>query len=216
MHSRTRPATIAILVSCFVIALAGHAATRWSYNDQTLEPSLTNDSSKRQSIDTDSENGEDLQIQVPDLLAVFGSAKAIETVRNATTITAYRIPPENRTEEGLIESAIIGKPVDASPVSSQLRDVLLNPHIYGWNSWKGCGPTFGVRIQFATLEDNVDILFCFDCNILSVYQNGKIVAWGEGDFDSGREPLVKAVKALFPDDELIQSMTTPKTKSLGL
>ncbi len=87
---------------------------------------------------------------------------------------------------------------------SKLRAVLLDESTYGWDYAKGCIPDYGVRIQFQHKTDNVDILLCFECDILLVYHNGKVV--GGEDFDDGRAQFVAIVKTLFPDDQAIQSL----------
>ncbi len=87
---------------------------------------------------------------------------------------------------------------------SKLRAVLLDESTYGWEYAKGCIPDYGVRIQFQHDSDEVDVLLCFECNILLVYHNGKAV--GGEDFDDGRPQLVEIAKAVFPDDEVIQSL----------
>jgi hypothetical protein len=50
----------------------------------------------------------------------------------------------------------------------------------------------------------VDVVFCFQCDILSVYQNGVAVA--SEDFDPIRPALVPLMKKLFPKDGEIQSL----------
>ena len=85
-----------------------------------------------------------------------------------------------------------------------LLSVLLDPTTYEWEYSKGCIVTPGVKLTFQSDGRQVDILFCFECDILSVYRDGKLVS--SGNFDFGRRQLVDLLKANFPDDQLIQSL----------
>jgi hypothetical protein len=85
-----------------------------------------------------------------------------------------------------------------------LRDLLLDEGSYELEMAKGCEPVFGVGVSFMLGEQVVDILFCFECDILAVYQDGKVV--GDEDFDPARTRLVRLVKKFFPDDNVIQQL----------
>ena len=50
----------------------------------------------------------------------------------------------------------------------------------------------------------MDVLFCFECDILAVYYNGAM-ADGE-DFDNARGTFLSVFKKLFPDDIAIQEL----------
>jgi hypothetical protein len=52
--------------------------------------------------------------------------------------------------------------------------------------------------------DEVDVLLCFECAILAVYDNGRI-AGGE-DFDDIKSQLAAIVKELFSNDTAIQAL----------
>ena len=84
------------------------------------------------------------------------------------------------------------------------RSTLLDVSSYEWDSVKGCIPTPGVRIQFKKGVEVVDVLFCFECDILAVCYNGVMV--GGKDFDNARGTLLSVVKELFPDDLAIQQL----------
>lgn len=140
-----------------------------------------------------------------DLKDVFGNEQAMATVKNATSVKAYRLPPGSYFQESLKDYKIVAGSVDVSDnIVSQLRKILLDASIYGWEFAKGCEPDYGVRIQFSDNDNTVDVLFCFECDILAVYHNGKVV--GGEDFDNARSRLVAIVQKLFPDDEAIQSL----------
>lgn len=57
-------------------------------------------------------------------------------------------------------------------------------------------------------DASLDILFCFYCDSLVFYLNGK--AKGGGLFDPMQPQLVPIMKSLFPDDDSIQSLKKHK------
>jgi hypothetical protein len=86
----------------------------------------------------------------------------------------------------------------------QLAALLLDPRSYVWNEAKGCDPLYGVRLEFKRKDETVDVIFCFECDILTVYHNG--VAGSGEDFDPIRPALVPLMKEIFPKDGEIQSL----------
>lgn len=87
---------------------------------------------------------------------------------------------------------------------SELATILLDPKTYEWEAVKGCIPTPGVKLGFRSASHQIDILFCFECDTLIVYRDGKYVS--AGNFDFGRPRIVDFLKANFPDDPIIQSL----------
>jgi hypothetical protein len=139
------------------------------------------------------------------LTSIFGNQQAIETVRNAASANAYRLASPSEHRDSLSDFEIVSGPVPVSDSGSKaLRKVLLNPATYGWGFTKSCLPDYGVRLEFQHDSDKVDVLLCFDCDVLAVYHNGKAV--GGEDFDTGRSAILSIVKELFPDDGAIQSL----------
>ena len=141
------------------------------------------------------------------LTKVFGNSAAIDSIKSADSVNAYRLPSPSEYRASLADYKMSAGPIDVPDDQvSKLRAVLLDKSTYGWDFAKGCIPDYGVRIQFQHDSQEVDILLCFECDILLVYQNGKVV--GGEDFDDGRPQLVEIVKTVFPHDEAIQSLKT--------
>ena len=148
-----------------------------------------------------------------DLTEVFGNSQAIDTVKNTSSVRAFRLLSSREdydTSESLSDYATTGGPINVSNASaSELRALLLDPSSYDWESAKSCIPRPGVRIQFQHETDEVDVLLGFECDILLVLHNGTLV--GGEDFDDISPQLAAIVKELFPDDVEIQSLETPST-----
>jgi hypothetical protein len=60
-------------------------------------------------------------------------------------------------------------------------------------------------LSFSDNNGRVDVLFCFDCDILLVFQNDR--ACGGANFDPAHNFLVAEIKRLFPEDGEIQGLS---------
>jgi hypothetical protein len=135
----------------------------------------------------------------------FGGAETYEAIQAAASVVATRLG--KRKDGTTYDTATIadypetakGKPADAETVW-RLKHALVAPR----GGLKTCVPLYGVRLAFNGPKGSVDVLLCFECNLLGVFRDGKRV--GAGAFDVGRPELVYIAKQLFPDDELIQKM----------
>lgn len=139
------------------------------------------------------------------LNSVFGGSAALEILQNATSVNAFRLATSGEHHTRVSDYEITDGPI-VVPADSilTLRSTLLDVSSYEWDSVKGCIPTPGVRIQFKKGGDVVDVLFCFECDILAVYYNG-VMAGGE-DFDNASGTFLSVIKKLFPHDIAIQEL----------
>lgn len=142
------------------------------------------------------------------LAALFGGLGGLATVSKPDGVEAFRIGPPSEFDHSLDDHPIIAGPVVVPrDIAGRISDVLASPDSYFWDAAKACEPTPGVRLSFRRADDRVDVLLCFECNILTVYRGG-ILTGGE-DFDDVRPVLVRAAKVLFPEDEVIQTLEEP-------
>ncbi|MGC1272412.1 MAG: hypothetical protein WBC44_01800 [Planctomycetaceae bacterium] len=140
---------------------------------------------------------------------MFGGRDGLKTLTEPDKVEAYRLRPLPQDKQGrrtpLKEFQILSGPVTVPKESAKnVARSLLSYDSYEWDSAKGCLPIYGVRLSFARGDDRVDVLLCFQCDVLLVYRNGKIT--GGEDFDAIRPVLVRTVKPLFPDDEVVQGL----------
>jgi hypothetical protein len=127
-------------------------------------------------------------------------------VKSPATVTAYRLADSSTYREKIADYKTVGDPVDVdAETTTKLAAVLLEPRGYLWDLAKGCDPLYGVRLEFKRKDETVDVVFCFQCDILTVYHNG--VAGASEDFDPLRPALVPLMKTIFPKDGEIQSLT---------
>ena len=140
-----------------------------------------------------------------ELLPIYGSQQVIDIVQASTDVHAYRLADAGYYQDDLADYERAGEPVRIPGTDREtLRDLLLDEGSYELEIAKGCEPVFGVGVSFVVGEQAVDVLFCFQCDILAVYQDGRVV--GDEDFDPARTRLVALVKKFFPNDDVIQQL----------
>ena len=140
-----------------------------------------------------------------DVVELFGGEQSVGVVQSSAQVRAYRLPRETRHQPVLADYDFDEKPLDVPAESADaLQTVLLDADTYIWDRNKSCEPSYGVRLEFISKQDAVNVLLCLECNILAVYHNGKEV--GYQDFDDGAARILAIVKSLYPDDEEIQSL----------
>jgi hypothetical protein len=88
--------------------------------------------------------------------------------------------------------------------AKQISRLLLRPSSYP-NYVKTCGFDPGVRLDFHRGDEIVQVLFCFACDDLAVYRDDDLIHGAA--FDPARGEVVRVIKPLFPDDEVIQSLS---------
>ena len=140
---------------------------------------------------------------------LYGGEASRLALARASRADAYRLKPLTRAEapEGGPPS---GYPVTAGPIriparlAAEIGEALTSTTTHGVEVPRGCFPTYGVRIRFHAGADVVDVLLCFECNMLLVFHNNE-KSGGEA-FDFIRPILVRASKAIFPDDNQIQEL----------
>ncbi len=137
----------------------------------------------------------------PELLKLYGGAKGFAVLQKADKVEAFRV-----SHRGTQEITVTEGPVTVPPsVATQLVSVLSAHQAYGWDYAKGCIPFWGVRLAFYRGADRIDILLCFQCDILSVSLNGTQAEYE--DFDPIRPNLVRAIKEIFPNDPTLQALS---------
>jgi hypothetical protein len=140
---------------------------------------------------------------------LYGGPANLAIVARPTKVEAYRLGPLP-LEELSHDAAVGAHPVLAGPVELPEADAvavaaaLSSADSYAWHFGKACMPRYGVRLSFVRGPDRVDVLLCFECDILAAWRNGQWL--GYEDFDDARPVLVRAVRAAFPDDAEIQSL----------
>src|SRR4029453_5014346 len=144
---------------------------------------------------------------------VFGGKKNFELLIGSAKVTASRLKPGepksphhgNISWDEQLAAYVQGPWVEVSATQADpFRGGFGDPQTYRFDSAKGCIPHFGVRVRFESVNGLIEVSLCFECDILVVTRDGKVV--GGEDFDGGSNELRALVKELFPDDAEIQSL----------
>jgi hypothetical protein len=137
----------------------------------------------------------------PELLKLYGGRKGFAVLQKPDRIEAFRLShPRGSNEPSVTEGPV----AVTGSVAQELVSLLSAHDAYGWNTWPGCIPDWGVRLSFYRGADRIDVLLCFQCNLLSVSLNGTKI--GDGYFGPMRPHLVRAIKEIFPNDQALQEL----------
>ncbi len=143
---------------------------------------------------------------------LFGGDENVAIIANPISVKAWRTVGSLKTKSLRRKDDYYLKSGEAILVSTdlakQLSKVLLNEHSYGGG--KLCAPAPVVVVTFSNGKKDVNIYFCFECDILVVTTDGKSASdrfhLSQGAFDPSRTKLLRIVKKIFPKDPQIQSL----------
>jgi len=140
---------------------------------------------------------------------LFGGPAGLKPILAPDKVEAFRVA--RRTRQGdEPPSAFGGAEIVSGPVrvddntARDLAEILKSPGTYSWDSAKGCIFDPGVAFRFGGKSSIIEVVFCFSCNELQIYQGGQRV--GAEDFDKARGRLASIMKRVFPDDGEIEKL----------
>ena len=145
---------------------------------------------------------------ISDVVELYGGAASFAILNKPDNVVAYRLTPFLLESDPMTLSDF---PISKGPIAVhdeiavKLAVALSDPRSYWWDLAKLCVPTYGVRLTFEADGGALDILLCFECNILAIFSDGTEI--GGEDFDYMRPVLVQAVKQIFPDDVELQALS---------
>ena len=145
---------------------------------------------------------------ISDVVELYGGAASFAILSKPDSVVAYRLSP---IPLGSNAQTLDDFPSSKGPISvhneiaGKLSVALSDPRSYRWNMVKECIPTYGVRLTFEADGGAVDVLLCFECDILAIFIDGTVIGWE--DFDDMRAVLVRAVQQIFPDDVELRALT---------
>jgi hypothetical protein len=140
---------------------------------------------------------------------MFGGDESLAVVAHPTRVEAYWLGSHSEGVDSL-KATLSDYPITFVPVKvpaavgADLARVLTSAESDNWDSYKGCRPRPGVAVSFHRPSGRIDVLLCFECNILLVARDASII--GDEDFDDIRPILMRSIKPLFPKDAVVQSL----------
>lgn len=141
----------------------------------------------------------------PEVVKLLSGPQVVDVIRRAKKVQAALQPGKSFFEEDVKKYQTRFGPVDVSDKHAmQLRKLLFSKDSYLFDVGKGCAPDYGVRVRFEHEQTTVDVLFCFGCQQLQVYVDGK--SRSGGLFDPSAPDFARLMKHIFPQDKAIQSL----------
>jgi len=139
------------------------------------------------------------------MMDVFGDQSLLNAVSECRSVSAVRLKQPNYEEQDQMQIAASGSRLLLNEqLSVELAKTVSEESTYASDGIKGCAPDYGIRASLNTEAGQIDVFFCFGCNILTLYKDGKHV--GGRDFDPGRARLLNVFKQVFSEDEDIQAL----------
>ena len=134
---------------------------------------------------------------------LFGGPEGYRAVTAPETVDLYVLNSRFREDELSLPEVRLG-PVRMNGSSrQQLADILVDFDTYQWGVMKLCSVDYGVKARFIRGRSIVQVLFCFECDILEVTVDGK--ARNE-NFDFNHNALVRIIRQVFPADRRIRRL----------
>jgi len=130
---------------------------------------------------------------------LMGGPGAYETVASPDKVEAWLLDTES-SSNGVTRTESIKL---NGNVARAFSEALVDFDSYAWTESKLCLPSYAVRLRFTRNRDLVEIMLCFDCDILQISHRGYTK---EENFDFAHNRLAEAIKRAFPHDQLIQAI----------
>lgn len=151
-------------------------------------------------------------------VAEFLGAEAVEVLKAPEKVECFRLegtystaPKEDPEAEKAVKRirgypiAAQGKDQDAA-FGGKLAAVLFDEKSYDFENSKKCLPKPGVAFRVWKGKASLDVLLCFECDLVIAATGDKKPLEAMEDFDNARAALVALAKTAFPDDKTIQNL----------
>ena len=135
----------------------------------------------------------------------FGGVENSAIVAKPVSVKAWRTVGSVKSSPGDYFEKF-GNPIIVSTnLAAHLSKVLLNESSFENSSStpKQCLLEPGIVVTFSSGKHDLDVFFCFECNVLVVKSETKEIG---NSFDPSRVELVQIMKKIFPKDPQIQSL----------
>lgn len=147
---------------------------------------------------------------------LFGGKESWRAIDQPITVEAFRIDgtphfvgPNEPKKPDDPRPKLYRYPIIAGPVAVPTKEAtaladILRRDDYEWDSITRCLIEPGIAVRFKGKATTVEVLFCFKCDQILVFQAGQEV--GNEEFDHLRGELAAVFKRVFPDDRVIQNL----------
>ncbi len=135
---------------------------------------------------------------------VLGGEEVVETMRRAESVDVFRLKDRGYSEELEDYEGVEGPLRVERALAQELADIVTAWDSYDRDARVSCAPIYHVRTRFVRGDSQVDVVYCFECCLLTVFHNEELV--GGGHFAPVQRQMNRLAKRLLPEDEALQKL----------
>ena len=141
---------------------------------------------------------------------LYGGAEGLDTVESPDRVEAFRLRPPSREKDAAHYNdwPTVGEPVRLpSAVASRFSHGLTRESTFPrWEEPKVCDPRPGFMLRFTSGGRHVDVVFCFECQILFTYRASESLWYA--NFDGSTKAIAGLFLQIYPNDPVLSSLAT--------
>lgn len=139
---------------------------------------------------------------------LYGGPEGLDAVESPDKVEAFRLRPPQPGESAahFNEWPVVGTAIRVSPdLASRLSRGLTRESTFPrWEEPKLCDPRPGFKLRFTGSGRSVDIVFCFECEILFTYRASESIWYA--NFDGSTKAIAGLFLQLFPNDPVLAQL----------
>lgn len=139
---------------------------------------------------------------------LYGGAEGLDVVSNPERVEAFRLRPPSSDQkiERFNQWPVVGAAVRVPPdVAGGFSRGLTRESTYPrWEEPKACDPRPGFMLRFYGGGRQVDIVFCFECEILFTYRGSESIWYA--NIDGSTKSIAAQFLRMFPGDPVLEKL----------
>ena len=141
---------------------------------------------------------------------LYGGAEGLDTVESPDHVEAFRLRPPSpgKGTTHFNDWPVVGQPVRVpSSIASRFSHGLTRESTFPrWEEPKVCDPRPGFMLRFTSGGRHVDVVFCFECQILFTYRASESLWYA--NFDGSTKAIAGLFLQIYPNDPVLSSLAT--------
>ena len=141
---------------------------------------------------------------------LYGGAEGLDAVESPDHVDAFRLRPPAPGQQipRFNEWPVVGQPVRVAPaVASRFSRGLTRESTFPrWEEPKACDPRPGFLLRFTSGGRHVEIVFCFECQILFTYRASESLWYA--NFDGSTRTIAGLFLQVFPGDPVLSRLAS--------
>jgi len=154
------------------------------------------------------DSGPDIPARLGRMGKLFGGPEGLEVVAGPDRVEAFRLRPPSSDEkiDHFNQWPVLGDAVRVPPdVARRFSRGLTRESTYPrWEEPKACDPRPGFMLRFHGGGRQVDLVFCFECQILFTYRGSESIWYA--NFDESAKSIAAQFLLVFPGDPVLSRL----------